>query len=230
MKRGLVVLPFVAALALAGCAAPPMDAGMSAGLDNKPPQVQRVRVSLATDFAPGRTALTPIQASRLETFIDQAGLQPDDRAYVAVPSGDPLATKRVAQLGDLLARRGIGLERVAAPPSGVAPNHVLLMVDHYIVTPPSCPDWSASPATPHDNLPSSNFGCASENNLALMVANPRDLMMGRTMGPADAEHAALSIERYRADKVKPFLGGGLSGQQGAQGTSASSGGSTPPGQ
>lgn len=208
MKRGLLV-PMLLATALAGCAEQtpeiaPVDAG-------KQITVERVRVQLSPAFAPGSAELPVAETRRLESFLDQARVRPNDRAYVASAAGDPLAAARIAKLGALLMRRGIGLAPVAAPPAGVQPNHLVLMVDRYVATPPACPDWSGSPATPHDNTPSSNFGCATMTNLSLMVDNPRDLMVGRELGPAEADPAADAVKRYRTGQVKPLLAGQQSG-------------------
>ena len=60
---------------------------------------------------------------------------------------------------------------------------------------------------------SSNFGCANERNLGLMVANPADLLRGREPGPADGDFAAFGIQRYRADKTEPLLSTSTSGGQ-----------------
>lgn len=96
------------------------------------------------------------------------------------------------------------------------------MVDRYLATAPACPDWSGSPATPHDNTPSGNFGCATATDFALMLDNPRDLVMGRALAPADAGQASDAVERYRTGHVKPLLGGEASSsqQQPAAGASA----------
>ena len=226
MKRGHLV-PMLLATALAGCAQPtaeiaPVDTG-------KQISVERVRVQYSPAFAPGAAELPVAETRRVESFLDQAHLRPNDRAYVATAVGDPLATARVDKLAALLARRGIGLARVE-PPTPVLVNHVMLMVDRYVATPPACPDWSVSPDTPHDNMPSSNFGCATMTNLSLMVDNPRDLMVGRELGPAEADPASDAVRRYRTGQVKPLLAGqqgaGAPGAGGAASSGAPGGGSS----
>lgn len=42
-----------------------------------------------------------------------------------------------------------------------------------------------------------NFGCASQNNLAAQVANPKDLFDPRASTPIDAERRASVIDNYR---------------------------------
>jgi pilus assembly protein CpaD len=81
---------------------------------------------------------------------------------------------------------------------------------------PNCPDWSDS------NLPmsegqSSNYGCATAVNLAAMIADPNDLIRGRTDAPAgaDATKATRAIKAWR--DVAP------TGMRGIEKTSAKAG-------
>ncbi|HXQ51179.1 MAG TPA: CpaD family pilus assembly lipoprotein [Stellaceae bacterium] len=215
--------PLFAALTLAACASQG-NADLDGALGNQvqPLHVDHVRVQYSAAFAPGASELPVSEAMRLQTFLDQAGLRPNDRVYVATPSGDPLAASRIGKIADLLARRAVGVATVATPPQGVPPNHILVLVDRYVVMQPACPNWSASPETGHDNVPTGNFGCATMSNLSLMIANPRDLMAGREMGPADGDPSLNAIARYRADQVKPFSTGSGSGAAAAPGGGSSS--------
>jgi pilus assembly protein CpaD len=191
-------------------------------------QVNHVRVQYAASFLPGKADLSQDEAARFQAFIDQSGLRSGDRVYIALPNGDLLAASRIGKMASLLAQRNIGAETVTPPSTGLSANHMLVMADRYVVTPPACPNWSDSPTTPHDNTPNSNYGCATLSNLAEMVDNPRDLDMGRPLGPAYADPGLNAIERYRTDKVKPFLSTGSSqtsgsGSGGSSGSSSSSG-------
>jgi pilus assembly protein CpaD len=224
------------ATALVGCAQQEADLGPVDPV--KQITVERVRVQYSPAFAPGNSDLPVAETRRLESFLDQAHVRPNDRAYLASPEGDPLAAARIAKVGALLSRRGVGVERVAPPAGGVQPNHLMVMVDRYVATPPACPDWSGPAETTHTNTTSGNFGCANQTNLSLMLDNPRDLMVGRDLGPADAEPAIDAVHRYRTGQVKPLLAGqGAAGAAGAPGGAAggmsgggSSGGAPPAGQ
>ena len=89
----------------------------------------------------------------------------------------------------------------AAPESWRQNRRVELVLERYLVTLPPCPDWSRQSGTDFANLPHSNFGCATETNLGLMVAEPRDLVRGRSLAPADGVQQAEGIVRYRTGKV-----------------------------
>ncbi|MFP9231192.1 CpaD family pilus assembly lipoprotein [Pectobacterium cacticida] len=49
------------------------------------------------------------------------------------------------------------------------------------------------------------MGCATQNNLAMMVAEPRDLIQAKTLDGADGVAAVNSIERYQKDDVKELI-------------------------
>lgn len=230
-ERSLAILLLPLALALAACDTPPPPPPSLAATD-VPKQLEATPQQLDYQVSfPARSAtLMPAQAVKLNAFLDKAAVKPQEHLLIAAADTDPLALARVNRVVTVLARRGIGARRISPPPSGLAANHVLLVLKRYVVQFPTCPDWSADPDQEHTNRPASNFGCATMVNLGMMIEDPRDLAVGRTMGPAPAEPTIGANERYRTDKVKatssPTASGG-SGQSGGAG-GASSGGSTAP--
>lgn len=62
---------------------------------------------------------------------------------------------------------------------------------------PTCGIWPERQANPFDNSQYHNFGCATQHNLAAMVANPADLVRPRTMTPADGSRRADVISKFR---------------------------------
>jgi pilus assembly protein CpaD len=209
--------PILLALPLASCG----------GASDLPPaempkaiHVEHVRVQYDAAFAPGTADLPPAQAAGLDNFLDRSNVRPSDPVYVATAAGDPLAAERGGRVALLLARRGLAAVSIAPPPSGVLPNHVLVLADRYVATPPACPDWSDDPSGSHSNVTSSNYGCATMTDLSLMIDNPRDLVTGRELGPAAGDPAADAMARYRTGTVKPFGGGAASGSAAPSGSSS----------
>ena len=231
MQRLLV--PCLLALALAACD-PLVPDTMPTYPQPKALKVDHVRLELKTVFAPGSSDLTTNEVARLQTFLDQAGVRPNDRLFVAAPGEDKLASARIGRLVRVLSERGIGAQTVNVP--GVEPNHLLVLVDRYVATAPPCPDFSQPDPNDHLNLTPPNFGCATVTNLGLMIDDPRDYVMGRSMGPADAEPGTAAFDRYRTQAVKPFItqssGGGAPGgaPAAASAGAAMGGGATPGGQ
>ena len=79
----------------------------------------------------------------------------------------------------LVARHGLLL----GPDAPVTPGYVnagtvRVVVSRTKATVPGCPDWSANSDVNLDNATSSNYGCATNSNLAAMVANPEHLIKG----------------------------------------------------
>ncbi|AEF53248.1 CpaD family pilus assembly protein [Marinomonas posidonica] len=60
--------------------------------------------------------------------------------------------------------------------------------------------WSVNPYKAIGTL-----GCANRVNLAQMVADPRDLIRGRTLDDADGIHAVEAMTRYHESDVTPLL-------------------------
>lgn len=80
-----------------------------------------------------------------------------------------------------------------------------MTVERYVVIPPSCGDFSRSIGDADQAYNHSNYGCSDTANLGMMVANPRDLINGRTLSPADGTVIAAGVQRYRKDNVKALL-------------------------
>ncbi|MEI9929673.1 MAG: CpaD family pilus assembly lipoprotein [Rhizomicrobium sp.] len=52
-----------------------------------------------------------------------------------------------------------------------------------------------------DNQPPPTFGCAVQKNIAAMVADPRDLVQQRAMGPSDAARRTTVMGHYEKGEI-----------------------------
>jgi pilus assembly protein CpaD len=202
MTVRLIRLSLALGLALAGCTAAPPRAVREDGLASvKTLRVDHTRLQHDVAFAPGAPDPLAGETDRLMAFIAQSELRGADHVLLEPSEGDRLAAARIGRLVKALGRRGIGARSLPAS-AEAPPDRLRVLVDRYVVVLPDCPDWTASPQSDHDNLPSSNFGCASATNLGLMLADPHDLLVGREPGPADADPAVAAVTRYRAGQTK----------------------------
>jgi pilus assembly protein CpaD len=174
-------------------------------------KVDYTQLKHPTGFVHASAALAPGELDSLGAFLDSAAVMPDDHVYVETGSDDRLAAQRIGSVSHVLARRGIGAKVLPARDTGIGADQIVIKVERYVVTPPNCPDWTKSPTENHDNTVASNFGCATTTNLGLMVADPRDLVVGRTLGPEEGDPAIAAIDRYRAGKPKDLPGGSSGG-------------------
>jgi len=189
----------------------------------KAPRVDYVRLQHEAVFKPGSPDLAGGEASSLTGFLTQAGVTSEDHVYFEAASDDRLSLSRIGRLAKVVDRQGVGAQTLP-PAAGLAPDHIRIVVERYVVTPPNCPNWTAPAVGEHGNEPSSNFGCADATNFSLMVADPRDLVIGRTLDPAQGDAAFAAVARYREGKVKSPSGQGASTSYGQQQTGASTGG------
>ena len=186
-------------------------------------EVDRADYRHSVYFPTDSSALTASERDRLLTFLQT--VQPSARDSIRLEGHADeratelynleLAARRAEQVEAFLDEAGYGDLSVTAtalgealpavPSTGPAAwqlnRRVEVVLERYLVTLPACPDWSRETGTDFDNLPLSNLGCATQTNLGLMIAEPKDLVRGRPLGPADGIQQAEGIVRYRTGEV-----------------------------
>lgn len=176
------------------------------------PKVNKVTLTHLTHdvmFAANTVDIDSNALAGLQAFLDRQQVGYGDRVYVVAASAnpDPVATRRAEGVSGLLARQGLSAtvlanaEWAGVPASG---NGVRVLVHRFVVVAPRCPDWRKPAKADYGNTQASNFGCADAVNLGMMVADPRDLVEGRSMGGASGDAAAAAVKRYRDGKVMPL--------------------------
>jgi pilus assembly protein CpaD len=151
-------------------------------------------------FVPGTANLSPADAAQLRRLAASGGINPADRVTIQAAGGPDLAKQRVAAISSLLLNYSIVIS--AASVAKVPANQAHIEVSRTLVTLPACPNWSKPSGTDFGNQPSSNFGCATESNLGMMVANPSDLASGLPVGAPAGYPASAAVNRYLNDKVQ----------------------------
>lgn len=160
------------------------------------PVVQRT--DYVFDAGTAGNALASGERERLESWFSSLELGYGDRVsidssavYGAIGGREEVAAV-VARFGLLISD--------AAPKlaSGITPGAIRVIVSRTQASVSNCPNWNR-PSMPEFSASSmSNYGCATNSNLAAMVANPEDLIRGRTASPVgDAAVAYKAIDAYR---------------------------------
>jgi pilus biogenesis lipoprotein CpaD len=218
--------PFIAAVAaaLASCG-PPMKDFVSAA----PPEarVNVVRVQHDVSFAGDELNLSANAARRLDEFLATLGLDGQDHVLVVDRDvASPWSAQRAESVKSHLNQRQVAAAPAMAPAaSPPKADTVTVVIERYVVAPLDCPDWTQPRGSNPENATHRNFGCADAFNLGQMVADKRDLAIGRTLGPADGELAAKAILQYRKDQTKPLIVDEISQIQSAGGQQQQTGGS-----
>jgi pilus assembly protein CpaD len=224
-----VAIPLI--LALAACAT---DYSKSEAPNDL--RVDGAETRINVSFLPGSARFAPGEAAGLDRLVATGIIRPADRVTIAAAGPPPLAEQRAASISKALLAYGIVADVLSL--ESVPANHAILGVGRYTVTLPPCPNWSSPPTAEYTNAHNSNWGCATATNLGLMVANPADLISGRTLAPADGMPATAAVTRYLNDRVKqpptptasPFAassGGGSGGDTGGGAPGGGAGGGAP---
>lgn len=206
MPSGLAALALVATLALAGCGG--FNGAEEAQFDatfNHP-------ISVTPDVPVLNVAesgyLTPDDRAAIATFAAAFKERGHGALTVATPSGASNSTAAMNALGevrDLLADAGVPAARISYTPYRVSAANtkapILLSYRRFIATASPCGDWSQDYAYIPENTAPKNFGCATQNNLAAMVADPADLVTPRVMTASDAQRRDMVFEKYRKGEI-----------------------------
>ena len=175
-------------------------------------KVAWVQFNHAVVFPAGATALPASEREMLDRFVMESGASYGDQVRIAAsgaartPDQEAAAARREAAIIGYFRSRNMIASRGSRPRDGSpADATVTVAVGRYVVTPPKCPDWSKPSGFDPENTAGSNFGCATQTNLGLMVADPGDLLRGRELGPADGRFVQGAQERYQTNAPSKFL-------------------------
>ncbi|MEM8748751.1 MAG: CpaD family pilus assembly protein [Pseudomonadota bacterium] len=150
--------------------------------------------------------LSKASASVVEGFAYRSSKAGSGVITVLMPSGSPneAAARTISnKIVDTLYTSGIQSNRIrmvtynASRHGPTAP--VRLSYNAVSASVKGCGKWTADLGDTKENKNYHNFGCASQNNLAVMVANPADLLGPRGMSETDAARRSTVIQDYRED-------------------------------
>jgi pilus assembly protein CpaD len=167
------------------------------------PVVQRTDYAL--DLTATHTSLAPGESERLAGWL--RAMRPGYGDRVALDDGAGGSTGR-DQVAAEAGRYGLMLSDSAPVTAGaIAPGTVRVVVTRMSASVPSCPDFSRVYEPDYQASTTSNFGCATNKNLAAMIANPADLVRGEPgLGTADPVQINKAIKAFR--DAAPTGGGG----------------------
>lgn len=184
----------VASLMLAGCAGE-LGTTNTSMYSVHQPVVERT--NYAIDLASDGGGISSAEQARLGDWFDALQLGYGDR--VSVDYGSGYASKAVAQsVYNVAADRGVLLNEIAPVTEGqVAPGMLRVVVTRSKASVPSCPDLSTDHDRNYNASNHSNYGCATNSNLAAMIADPEDLVRGRESKKLDANSGKNAVGTYR---------------------------------
>ncbi|MDB5366085.1 MAG: hypothetical protein JWM77_2012 [Rhodospirillales bacterium] len=203
MPRTLAQWPLLTSLAMivlgvTSCAEPRPEPKLLAE-----PAALRVEKTVATHtiFVDARGQASASERRRLDGFITGISANRPDSLHVTLSGPQP--ESRLHSVSKLLVADGVASGKITLVPGTADPaGAVKIAAERYIVRPPQCPEWTAEEVAGFDNTTRANFGCANLANFAAMLADPRDLVAGRSSRYSDGAVGAAAIERYQTEKLK----------------------------
>jgi pilus assembly protein CpaD len=170
---------------------------------NHPILVSQKPSTLTLDVSRGSYGLSPAQRADVIDFATRFRVRDtgNSRLVIAAPSGsrnEVAAMRAVHQVRSILADLGFGDGAISVQPyqaeNGYAPVRVSYM--KYVAEAPECGIWPTNLARDPGNVPYANFGCATQRNFAMQVANPADLLGPRTMTDRSSERRDVVFGKY----------------------------------
>ena len=202
MNGQLRLASIVGAALLAGACTTSFEQRHHASL----PVEQRLPVELSTDAAllnvelDQRGRLTARSQADVAGFLGAYRAEGGGRLQIQT-SGARVTAPAEAEIAEIAAIHGVpssSIGRASLAGRDGAPA-LRLAYTRYVARVPACenPDWSQNLALTWDNTPYPPFGCATQQNIAAMASDPRDLVRARPMDPADSTRRTRVLDSYR---------------------------------
>lgn len=159
--------------------------------------------TLYVELPNGGHGLSYNQAADVRRFVERYKIESTSGIKIAAPrsAGGRFAVARsMRQVEDIVSGAGVARQAIHTHDySGHNPEFGPALRIAYrrpVALPPHCEDFSKDMGVDRERLPTRNFGCATQRNTALMVANSRDLQHPQASAPRSSERRSVSWTEY----------------------------------
>lgn len=185
----LITWFFPAILLLVGCG--------SSDPVSRTPSIEVVSVTNKLVVKLENNRLTDKNSQKIQQFIRSRG----DVRYLKIKLAalSKSGAKQLTQVLELLKQSGIYTSQVKVATETQASDKkgdILLLVESYRAEVTRCRAGKLEPTIMNSYKSSASFGCATSSSLAQMVANPKDLIVGQSLGYAEGEKVVSGIDQY----------------------------------
>lgn len=197
-------------LTVSGCGGMPSNQSL---YSTKQPVVERSNFTFDVRSNQGGLAITEQQ--RVAAWFETMELGYGDRVSIDDPMSSDATREAVKKLAE---RHGILIEEGAPVTQGyVQPGNARIVLTRSSASVPGCPDWGDKSDMDYFSGTSNGYGCATNGNLAAMIANPEDLIKGQSgSGQSVISAGTKAIDSYR-DRELSGNGGDVTGSTGTGG-------------
>jgi pilus assembly protein CpaD len=150
----------------------------------------------------GSGAMTTAEVALLHDFVDAYIKRGQAPLLVTTGAGGAASEDFAAMVQKAAIDRGLARSEVLVglDPT-LADEGVILSFVSYTAVVPECGYWYEESSTDFANANSVNFGCATQHNLGLMLADPSDLYGKTQMDPRDGQRTAIVIDLFRRGEI-----------------------------
>ncbi len=159
--------------------------------------------TLYVELPSGGGDLSQNQAADVRRFVERYKVESTGGIRIAAPrsmGGRFAIARSMRQVEDIVSGAGIPRHAIRMQDySGSNPEFgpaLRLAYRRPVALPPHCEDFSKDMGVDRERLTTRNFGCASQSNLALMVANSRDLKHPQQSAPRSSERRSVTWTDY----------------------------------
>jgi pilus assembly protein CpaD len=172
------------------------------GARNHPILVEPSYRDLKVQFAGGAEGMSSDDAIKFDNFLADYRARGNGSLGISVPNG-PASRAAITYFGERAAATGISRDKILVSTREVANGDTRVDITYiaYTARTQACGDWSENDAFTLDNRTPKRFGCSVQQNIAAMVADPRDLLGPGRMGPVDTARRATVMEKYEKGEV-----------------------------
>jgi pilus assembly protein CpaD len=199
---------FVVALLLAGCAPPAKDDTVGSIPDDyrvtHPIAYAEMLDTMDVPVGLDMVRLPAVMKGNVVGFAQRFIASGSGVLAIVVPSGSPNQRAAVSvgrQIRDQLIAAGVGAREIEFRSYNAGADEVgapvRLAFNRMTARTEPCGPWPDDFARSPKNEHYSNYGCATQQNLAAAVENPLDLLYPRGTTPADAGRRSAVLGKYR---------------------------------
>lgn len=191
------------AMQVAGCSREAPDPALYDHRIAHPLSAEAVTAVLVVKVPPGE--LPHVDAVRVDAFAQDFVKRGEGQLDLAVAAPSEADVGRATAFGRNLIRHLVAngvatgriLARVVVGGDDVAPGTATLRFDQWASVVPECGNWHDNLVVDGNNVNSPNFGCSTQHNIGMMVANPRDLIRPADRDQRLGDVGDRVISRYR---------------------------------
>ena len=172
------------------------------GARNHPIVVEPSFRDLKVQFLGGADGISMDDAVKFDAFLSDYRLHGNGSLGISVPNG-AASRAAITYFGERAAATGISRDKILVTTRDAANGDPRVDVSYiaYTARTQACGDWSENEAFTLDNRTPKNFGCSVQQNIAAMVADPRDLLGPGAMGPLDTLRRTTVMDHYEKGEV-----------------------------